>query len=160
VQKTSTVIIDWLSSTALSQLFQRTSWAIPGIQVVHIVCLATLFALALNLSLRIAGRGLATEPLASLAGRFVPAIWICLVVLFLSGALLIIAEPFRTITNPVFYLKMSLLVVAIALTLWLASVARRARERPATLHVAAATLSMLVWAGIIVAGRYIAYAEQ
>ena len=160
VQKTSTDIIHWLTSTSLSQLIQTTSWAIPGIQVVHIVCLATLFALALNLSLRVAGWGLSAEPLASLAGRFVPAIWICLAVLLLSGSLLIIAEPFRTITNPVFYLKMSLLVVAIALTLWLASVARRRPEKPAPLHVAVAALSMLVWAGIIVAGRYIAYAEQ
>ncbi len=160
VQKTSTVIIDWLSSTSLSQLIQTTSWAIPGIQVVHIICLATLFALALNLALRIAGLGLAAEPLASLAGRFVPAMWICLVVLLLSGALLIIAEPFRTITNPVFYLKMSLLMVAIALTFWLASVARRRPEKPAPIHVAVATLSMLIWAGIIVAGRYIAYTEQ
>jgi hypothetical protein len=160
VQKTSTAIIDWLSSTSLSQVIQTTSWAIPGIQVVHIVCLATLFALALNLALRVAGRGLALEPLASLAGRFVPAMWICLVVLLLSGALLIIAEPFRTITNPVFYLKMSLLVVAIALTLWLAAVARRLPEKPSAIHVAAATLSMLVWAGIIFAGRYIAYTEQ
>ena len=160
VQKTSTAIINWLTSTSLSQLIQTTSWAIPGIQVVHIVCLATLFALALNLSLRVAGWGLSAEPLASLAGRFVPAIWICLAVLLLSGSLLIIAEPFRTITNPVFYLKMSLLVAAIALTLWLASVARHRSKKPAPLHVAVAALSMLVWAGIIVAGRYIAYAEQ
>lgn len=158
VQKTSTaIIIDWLTSTSLSQAIQTTAWAIPAIQVVHIVCLATLFALALNLALRIAGRGLSVEPLASLAGRFVPAMWICLGVLLVSGALLIIAEPFRTITNPAFYVKMSLLVVAIALTLWLASVARRLPEKPSPLHVAAATLSMLVWAGIIVAGRYIAY---
>ena len=149
--------VNWLTATSLSQTIQTTSWAIPGIQVVHILCLATLFALALNLALRVAGRGFAVEPLASLAGRFVPAIWICLVVLFLSGALLIIAEPFRTITNPVFYLKMSLLIVAIALTLWLAAVARRQYENPTRLHVAAAALSMLVWAGIIVCGRYIAY---
>jgi hypothetical protein len=153
-------VIDWLTATPLSQLIQSTSWAIPGIQVIHIVCLATLFALALNFSLRIAGRGLAIEPLASLAGRFVPAIWICLVVLFLSGALLIIAEPFRTITNPVFYLKMCLLIVAVAITLWLASVARRQLQRPRAVHVAAAALSMLIWAGIIVAGRYIAYIES
>ena len=120
-------IIHWLSATGLSQLIQTTSWAIPGDSGGPHLCLATLFALALNLALRIAGRGLAAEPLASLAGRFVPAMWICLVVLFVSGALLIIAEPFRTITNPVFYLKMSLLLVAIALTLWLASFARRSR---------------------------------
>jgi hypothetical protein len=150
-------VVDWLTATSLSQAIQTTSWAIPGIQVIHIICLATLFALALSLSLRIAGRGFAVEPLASLAGRFVPVIWICLVVLFVSGALLIVAEPFRTITNPVFYLKMSLLIVAISLTAWLASVARRESEKISAVHVAAATVSMLVWAGIIVAGRYIAY---
>jgi hypothetical protein len=150
----------WLSATPLSQVIQATSWAIPGIQVVHILCLATLFALALNLSLRVAGRGLALESLASLAGRFVPAMWICLVLLLLSGTLLIIAEPDRTITNPAFYIKMILLVVAIALTLWLASVARRQVAKPAALHVVAAGVCMLVWSAIIVAGRYIAYVDR
>jgi hypothetical protein len=151
---------DWLSSTALSQVIQSTSWAIPGIQVVHILCLATLFALALNLSLRIAGRGLAAESLPSLAGRFVPAMWVCLGLLLVSGALLIVAEPGRTVTNPVFYLKMILLIVAVVLTLWLASVAGRHTERPTPVHIAGATLCVLVWAGIIIAGRYIAYIES
>jgi hypothetical protein len=153
-------VIDWLTATPLSQLIQTTSWAIPGIQVVHIVALATLFALALSLALRIAGRGLAAEPLASLARRFVRAIWICLVLLLVSGALLILAEPFRTITNPVFYLKMALLIVAVSITVWLSSVARREGQTPTALHVVAAALSMLVWSGIIIAGRYIAYVES
>jgi len=151
---------DWLMSTAPSQLIQSTSWAIPGIQVVHIVCLATLFALALNVCLRVAGRGLVLEPLASLAGRFVPAMWLCLGLLLLTGALLILAEPFRTITNPVFYLKMSLLIVAIALTVWLSAIARRQSYEPTVFTIALAALSMLVWTGIIIAGRYIAYAEH
>lgn len=150
----------WLSATPLSQVIQRTSWAIPGIQVVHILCLATLFALALNLSLRVAGRGLVAETSASLARRFVPAMWICLVLLLVTGTLLIIAEPDRTITNPAFYLKMTLLVVAIALTLWLASVARRQLPKPAAIHVFAAALCMVVWSAIIVAGRYIAYVDR
>jgi hypothetical protein len=59
----------------------------------------------------------------------------------------------------VFYAKMTLLVVAIALTLWLASVARRQTEKPAIVHVVGAALSMLVWTGIIIAGRYIAYVD-
>jgi hypothetical protein len=151
--------IEWLSATPFSQALQTTSWAIPGIQVIHIVCLATLFALALSFSLRVAGRGFAVETLASLASRFVPAMWICLAVLLASGVLLIIAEPFRTITNPVFYLKMCLLIVAIVLTVWLASMARRPSAQPSAVHVAAAVLSMLVWIGIIIAGRYIAYVD-
>jgi|SRR5581483_8118061 len=147
----------WLESTALSQAIQTTSWAIPGIQVIHILCLATLFALALNLSLRVAGRGLVLESSRALAERFVPAMGICLILLLVSGALLILAEPSRTITNQVFYIKMILLVTAIVLTLWLANVARREPEKPSRLHIALAVLCMLVWTGIIVAGRYIAY---
>jgi hypothetical protein len=146
----------WLESTPLSQLIQSTHGAIAGIQVIHILCLATLFALALNLALRIAGRGLAAESLASLAGRFVPAMWLCLGLLLLSGALLIIAEPHRTVTNPAFYTKMCLLVVAVVLTVWFSAMARR-EETPTPLKVAAATLYMLIWSGIIIAGRYIAY---
>jgi len=150
--------VHWLTETALSQAIQTTSWAIPGIQVVHIICLAALFAFALSFSLRVAGRGFAVESLASLAQRLVPGMWICLGILFLSGSLLIIAEPFRTITNPVFYVKMGLLIVAISLTVWLDAVARRSSSKPSGLHIAGAVLSMLVWIGIIIAGRFIAYA--
>jgi|SRR5215469_15045028 len=148
---------DWLSSTALSQVLQDTHGAIAGIQMVHIVCLATLFALALNLSLRLAGRGLVAEPLASMAARFVPGIWICLALLLLTGSLLIVAEPHRTITNPAFYTKMGLLAVGIVLTIRLASIARGQPEKTTAPRVAMAMLYMLIWIGIIFAGRYIAY---
>lgn len=148
---------DWLESTSLSHFIQRTHGAIADIQVVHILCLATLVALALNLSLRVAGRGLAAESLASLAGRFLPAMWSCLGLLLLTGSLLVIAEPGRAITNRVFYIKMILVVIAVAITFWLAAVARRKSERPGTVHIVVAALYMLIWAGVIVAGRLIAY---
>ncbi len=151
---------DWLSSTAFSQRIQVTPWVIPAIQTAHIISLALLFAAALMLALRIAGRGLATEPLHLLAARFTRAIWILLVLLLISGLLLITAEPGRTITNPVFYAKMIMLVVAIAVTLWLSAVAKRQFERPSGLHVFTAGASMLLWAGIMFAGRFIAYFES
>jgi hypothetical protein len=147
----------WLSATPFSQVIQRTHGAIAAIQVVHIICLATLVGLALNLALRVSGGGLVAEPLRSLAGRFVPAMWICLALLLASGSLLIIAEPFRTVRNPMFYTKMSLLLVAIVFTLRFTSLARREPERPTASRAVAATLYMLIWAAIIVAGRYIAY---
>src|SRR5580698_6826624 len=89
----------WLESTSLSRVIQTTHGAIADIQVVHILALAVLFALALNLALRIAGRGLTQESSASLARRFVPGIWLCLAILLLTGALLIVAEPGRAIFN-------------------------------------------------------------
>ena len=150
---------DWLSATSLSQSIQVTTWAIPGIQTIHIIALAILFAAAIVFSLRIAGRGLASEPLPVLAGRFTRAIWYLLVVLLATGTLLIIAEPGRTITNPVFYTKMVLLAVAIAVTLWLSAVARRQFERPSGVHVFMAAVSILLWICIMFAGRLIAYIE-
>ncbi|MEO6079943.1 MAG: hypothetical protein ABIQ86_09220 [Steroidobacteraceae bacterium] len=151
---------EWLSATPLSQRIQVTTWAIPGIQTVHLICLALVFACALVFSLRIAGRGLSSEPLPLLATRFTRAIWYLLVVLLLSGALLIVAEPGRTITNPVFYAKMTMLAVVVAVTLWLSAVARRQFERPSGLHVFMAAFGMLLWIGIMFAGRFIAYVES
>lgn len=151
---------EWLSSTALSQAIQVSSWAIPGIQTIHIICLALLFASALVLALRIAGRGLANEPLPQLAARFTGAIWRLLLVLLATGLLLITAEPGRTITNPMFYAKMVMLAAVIIITLWLAAVARRELERPSGFHALLAGVSMLLWIGIIFAGRLIAYVES
>ncbi len=150
---------DWLSSTALSQTIQTTSWAIPGIQTVHILALALVSAAALLLALRVAGRGLIAEPLPQLATRFTRLIWLLLLVLLASGSLLILAEPGRTITNPVFYAKMIMLAAVCLLTLWLSAGAKRA-GRGSALLIAVAMLTLLLWIGIIFAGRFIAYYES
>ena len=151
---------DWLSNTPFSQAIQTTSWAIPSIQVVHIICLAVLFATALLFTLRIAGRGLVNEPLHLQAPRFARVIMVLTVLLLVDGSLLITAEPGRTITNPSFYAKMIMLAVALAITLWLTHVSRRQLEAPRGLHVAAAVFAMLLWVGIIFCGRFIAYVES
>lgn len=149
-----------VSETALSQAIQVTSWAIPAIQTVHIIALATLFGCALVLALRFMGRGLAAEPLQRISSRFTPLIWKLLLVLLLSGALLIIAEPGRTLTNPVFFAKMAMLVIVCGLTLWMSGVARRDTGRLSPLHTVVACCTLLLWSGIIVAGRFIAYVES
>lgn len=151
---------DWLAATGISQAIQTRSWAIPSIQVVHIISLSLLFAAALVVALRFSGRGLAAEPLHQLARRFIKAIWVLLVALAVSGILLIVAEPHRTLTNRVFYLKMILLAVAIVITLWLAASARHQHERVSGLHRAGAALTILLWMGIMFAGRFIAYYES
>ena len=148
---------DWLTSTGFSQLIQLSGWAIPAIQTIHILALALLFAAALIVALRFWGRGLAVEPLHLLARRFIRLIWLMVAVLAFTGILLIIAEPHRTITNPVFYLKMILLLVAIVLTAWLSSVSAHQHDRVSAPHRAAAALTVLVWIGIMFAGRFIAY---
>lgn len=151
---------DWLASTGFSQAIQSTTWAIPAIQSVHILALSLLFAAALIIALRFVGRGLAAESLHAVTARFSHHIWILLAVLAATGLLLIIAEPHRTVTNTMFYAKMIMLLVVIALTLWLGAVSRRQQQPVSALHRAGALLTVLLWMGIMFAGRYIAYYES
>ena len=148
-----------VTATAFSQFIQRTHGMIAGIQMVHITCLACVFALGLALALKLAGGGFDSESLDSLSRRFVPAIWIFVVLLLVSGALLIIAEPVRSLPKPVFYIKMALIVLAVIMTSAIAARARRAQRAGAKAPVskAVAVVYMLVWCSIIVAGRMIAY---
>ena len=148
-----------VTATALSQFIQKTHGLIACIQMVHITCLACVFALGLALALTLAGRGFDAESLDSVCRRFVPAIWICVTLLLVSGALLIIAEPVRSLPKPVFYIKMALVVLAIGMTIAIAGRARRAQRAGATAPVSRtlAVVYMLVWCSIIIAGRMIAY---
>jgi hypothetical protein len=77
---------------------------------------------------------------------------------------MIIGEPARSLKNPAFQLKMALLVTVLVVTALyqLVAAARSglglAGEPPAAARPRAiATLSMLLWTGIIFAGRWIAY---
>jgi hypothetical protein len=156
---TSTDFYHSVTATALSQFIQRTHGVIAAIQMVHIICLACVFALGLALALKLAGGGFDSESMASLSRRFVPAIWIFVALLLVTGALLIIAEPVRSLPKPVFYIKMALIVAALIMTSVIAAHARRAERAGAAAPVSkvVAVVYMLVWCSIIFAGRMIAY---
>ena len=154
---------NWLGATRLSGGIQAIGWIIPTLQTIHILTVAVLFSSAILLDLRVLRLLQRDAPLADVAQRFLPVIWPALLVLLVSGSLLIIGEPRRSLLNTTFYLKMSLLLVAIALTAglqrsfgstyWQSSRGRRVAGQ------FAATLSILVWSGIVFAGRWIAYTQ-
>lgn len=156
---TSTDFYHSVTATAFSQFIQRTHGMIASIQMVHIICLASVFALGLALALKLAGKGFDSESLDSLSRRFVPAIWIFVALLLVTGTLLIVAEPVRSLPKPVFYIKMALIVLAIIMTSAIAARARRAERAgtPALGSKVVAVVYMLVWCSIIIAGRMIAY---
>src|SRR5580704_11986870 len=107
----------WLAATALSHTIQTTGWIIPTLQTIHILSVAVVFSSAILVNLRIWGLLQRDAPLPEVARRFLPTIWPVLLILLLTGSLLIIGEPRRSLLNATFYLKMALLVVAVVLTL-------------------------------------------
>ena len=153
----------WLSSTRFSMAIQDISWIVPGIQSVHILAIATVMASIVMLDFRLLGVTGRGQSIREVAHRFLPWIWSAVAVLLATGILLIIGEPARELINPVFWVKMSLLAVALILTgtlqysvfhhesLW---------ERRRALGRILALASLLLWMAIVTAGRWIAYVEH
>jgi hypothetical protein len=154
----------WLAATSLSHTIQTVTWIIPTLQTIHILCVAIAFSSAVLVDLRIFLVFERDEPLREVTRRFLPPIWPVLLILLVTGSLLIIGEPRRSLVNTTFYLKMALLLVAILLTAALQRMVLvspgvfedRSRQLAAR---ALATVSILVWCGILFAGRWIAYTQ-
>jgi hypothetical protein len=153
----------WIEHTALSQTIQSVDWIVPAVQTIHILAITVVAASALMINLRLVGVFSADRPLQEVSARFLPLIWWPLLVLLPTGLIMIIGEPARSLKNPAFQLKMALLVTVLVVTLLFQFLLRRdpALGSPASTHRAAsagiATASLLLWSGIIFAGRWIAY---
>jgi hypothetical protein len=156
----------WLGATPLSMLIQQVAWIIPAVQILHILCIAMVMSSVFMIDLRLLGVIARGQPVAAVAERYLPWIWPTLIVLLLSGSLLIIGEPSRSLENPAFRLKLLMIITAIAVTasfqrslrqdprFWEASSARRAGGR------FMAVVSLCLWVGIVCAGRWIAYLDS
>jgi hypothetical protein len=154
----------WLAATSLSHMIQTTGWIIPALQTIHILCVAVLFSAAVLVDLRIWRLLQGDVPLLDVGRRFLPVIWPVVLILLITGSLLIIGEPRRSLLNISFYIKMALLAFALVLTgllqwslsspgFWDKDGGRCVAGR------LAATASILAWCGIIFAGRFIAYTQ-
>jgi len=156
----------WLEQTPLSQTIQSAGWIVPTVQTVHILSIAAVMSSVLMIDLRLIGILGRDQPLARVSERFRPVIWWTLPILLATGIIMIIGEPARSLESPVFQLKMALLVAAIIVTLsyqvplgrdpsfWDLSIGRRGAAR------IIAVLSLLLWVGIVFAGRWIAYYDS
>jgi hypothetical protein len=152
----------WLYATPASTVLRQTVWVIPTIQAIHIVSVAILFGSALVSNLRLAGILATDETSAAVVRRYLPWMWSALAVLLLSGLLLILAEPDRTLGNAVFWIKMTLLLVAFVMTLIFQKPLldpRSSATDPGRTASAksAAWLSLAIWTAVICCGRFIAY---
>jgi hypothetical protein len=154
---------DWLAASPASLGLQGLSWVVPTIQTLHILAIGAVLTSASMINLRLVGVGAQAQSMAAVTARFAPWVWYAVVVLALSGAVLILIEPARPLTNPIFFLKLALIAGVALLMLTISLPLRRdelywersARSRAVGWSVA--SLSWVLWIGVICAGRWIAY---
>lgn len=129
----------------------------PIVQTVHLLGIAVIMSSVVLLDLRILGLALPSQQVQELARRVMPWVWWTLPIMLLSGLPFVIARPQRYFTNPVFGIKFALLLPAVALAAALHILTVRKPDSRGTKLLAA--ISLLLWIGVVLAGRWIAYVD-
>jgi hypothetical protein len=152
----------WLEQTSLSVWVRESPslWAFPFILLLHTLGLAFLAGISVALNvwlLTFAGRW----PIAPMRSFF-PVMWAGFTVNLVSGLLLLIAYPAKALTNPIFYIKIVMVFLAMAQIEWVRKAVfvdtdPRQTFQPSTKLGALAIASLVLWAGATVAGRLLAY---
>jgi hypothetical protein len=151
----------WLEATALSTWLREalTPFAFPTVLTLHTVGMGFLVGTNTAIDLRILGVA-SQMPLRPME-RFFTVMWFGFGLNAVSGVLLLIAYPTKAVTNPLFYVKLTVIGLAVANLRLL----RKHVFRNPGLDIEPMTrkgrilagVSLVLWAAVIAAGRFLAY---
>jgi len=156
-------ICEWLEQTSVGTSIRESLWLFPIIVTVHIFGIILLVGATSILDLRLMGLTFRDEPVSKLAQRFLPWAWAGFLIQVVTGLLLFSSEATKMYGNLGFDIKMLLIVVAGVNAFVFHEIAYRSvgkwdHDPVAPIGARAAGLiSILLWFGIVAAGRWIAY---
>lgn len=144
-----------IGSSDIAAFIRGSRWAYPLVNAAHILGIALLIGTIVVLDARIFGLGRSVTVAA--AARFLMPFTIAgLVLAIVAGFVLFSVKPHDYAGNPVFQLKMALIVLALIN----ATVVRRRslhRDAPDRALRIGAALSVVLWLGALLCGRLIAF---
>ena len=154
---------EWLADTRWSIALHESTWGYPIVESVHVLALCLFLGMAAMLDLRLLGVTMRSAPVSEVVERLMRWTAAGFILMVVSGALLFYAIPVRTFQNIFFRIKVAMLILS-GLNVWVfhrgvyTRVAAWALDPvPPRRARIAAGLSLALWAGIVVAGRMIAY---
>ena len=156
-------MLDWLESTGIARVVQESVWGYPIVLSGHAVGMAILVGIVLMINFRVLGFASAV-PVASLRPMFRVAM-IGLVVNVISGTMLFMANANSFFESNPFRIKAILLVtggILLAMMprrLFAASAGTAGAEPFDGNAKGLAIAAILVWIGVVVSGRLIAYLD-
>tara|TARA_Y100000588_G_scaffold320585_1_gene351261 strand:+ start:478 stop:1041 length:564 start_codon:yes stop_codon:yes gene_type:complete len=162
-------LADLFTDSSAQELALYLLGNIPGLppvaQTLHILGICIVMASIIMVNLKFLGLALPSQNLSEMISRLYPWTWWALPVNAITGLLFVIARPNRYFYNPVFGIKFSLLVPAILLAFLVYRMNQRERgywDSTSGRRIsgqAVAGLSLVLWIGVLMAGRWIAYSD-
>lgn len=151
-----------LETSGLGEALRGSLWLYPLVEVLHILGLALLVGAIVAFDLRLMGLH-ARLPAEALSRLLLPVAVVGFLLAVPTGMLLFVSEATALARNPVFLVKMGLLVAALGnIGLFHRGAGRRILDwggggRPPPAARVAGAASLLLWVAVLAAGRLIAY---
>ncbi len=153
----------WLQDTSIGTSLRESIWAFPIVEGTHLLGIAISVGTLLVVDLRLAGWLFQRESVSGVARSVIPVSAVGFSLMFVTGTLLFWCQAVKAWGSIYFKIKIALLVLAgvNALVFELTLRKRLASWDNAPIPPAGARLSgiagIIIWAGVICAGRTMAY---
>jgi hypothetical protein len=153
----------WLEASQWATDIHQSLWLFPLLETAHLFGIILLVGATSALDLRLIGLTMKEQPVSRTAARLLPWAWVGLAVQVTTGFCLFASEATRCFENPAFRIKMLMLLLAgLNALIFHQTIYRRvaswdkASVTPMGAKVAGCC-SILLWFGIVAAGRWIAF---
>jgi hypothetical protein len=144
----------WIEMTPLAAHIGETAW-FPFLESVHVLSAMFVVGTVLMADLRLLGWSAQRYPVTVITNEVVPWTWGAFAIAALTGVGLLMPRASSYVANPAFLTKVVLLLLAGVNMLALHFVAlRTGRVR---LQMTTGACSLFVWAGVVLAGRWIGH---
>jgi hypothetical protein len=153
--------LEWLQSTWIADAVIKFGWLYPALESAHYIGIACLVGGIMLIDMRLLGFA-KRLPIATMI-TLLPWVWAGFLINLVSGGIIFIYGATNFGVNRMFWLKMGLVVLAGINAFLFEVAARRGRtswvitgDAPLTVK-GIATLSFLLWIGVVTTGRWMAY---
>ena len=154
---------EWLENTSGSIAIRESILFYPLVETTHVLTLCLFLGMTAMWDLRLLGLAMRRVPVSQVGGRLLPLAVAGFVIMVISGWLLFYSGPVRASQNIFFQVKMVMIVLAcLNAFVFHKTVYRRVADwdemavTPVRARVAG-IVSLVLWAGVVVAGRMQAY---
>ena len=153
----------WLQDTGLATSIRESGYTYPIVEGSHVMALALSVGAVMWFDLRLLGLTMRRDAVSNVFDQVRPWMFLGFLIMFITGALLFSARAVDAYESSYFRLKVGLLVLgALNVVIFHTTIDRQRQqwdtsERPPFRARMAGGLSLVLWFGIIAAGRIMAY---
>ena len=154
---------EWLEAMPASLALRESIYGYPMMLTSHVVSMTLIAGLLVMMDLRLTGFGNLRTSVTGIQNRLFPWQMLGLATSALSGGLLFYSQPMRFYVNFWFWTKMSLMLLALVNAMYFHLTTYKTVDKwdtdlvpPGAARLAGA-FGMVLWAGVIISGRMIAY---